>query len=240
MRSFEITAIAASMLAGSVANAQTFNFDFGFQPTDQNGDYVTQGWNNIDYFTSFYVGLIDDQGVTHNGMALEWTGFYDSGSSTQGSDNPSGDAAFLPVTASDDYLFGHDDGWAGREGESFVEITIFGLDTSGDVVYDFSFFGSRGGVAGVRSALYTAIGANSGSDSLNASSNDTDLAYVNGIFANANGEITITIQKDVTNDNGDGFFYINAATLTSRIVPAPGAAALLAFAGVGVATRRRR
>lgn len=238
MRISKASAIVACITATAGAE-MTFNFDFGYQPTDQNGDYFTPGWNNIDYFTSFYVGLVDDQGVNHSGMALEWEGFYDSGSNSLGSENPSGDAASFPVSATDDFLFGHDDGWAGRDGESFITMTFFGLDTSGDVFYDFGFFGSRQPVGDIRSAIFTATGTNAGSTVNNASNNDDTVSYINGIFAAADGTITVTIEKDVTNDNGSGFFYLNAATLVARPVPAPGAAAVLAAAGL-VAARRRR
>lgn len=235
-----LAAVAALAAAGSLASAgtapgTTWNFDFGYQPTDRNGDFFTPGgWNNIDYFRSFYFGLVDsNENVTN--MTLEWDGFYDIGSNSLGSEAPSGDAANFPVTATDDFLFGHDDGWAGNTGHALVTLTISGLDTG--IAYDFGFFGSRAGTGDVRSARFDVEGENFGTTSQDSRGNDSNVATVDGIFADSTGTITVFIQKDATNDNGDGFFYLNVMTITA--VPAPGGAALLAGAGLLAARRRR-
>ena len=83
-----------------------------------------------------------------------------------------------------------------------------------DSAYEFCFFGSRT-ASDNRETLYTVIGQNSDSATLNAASNTDEIACVQGIQADENGEIFIEVTSGSNNDNANGFFYINAM----RIAP---------------------
>lgn len=119
----------------------------------------------------------------------------------------------MPAEVSGNSFYGNSKGeWAGLLIEKGV-ITLSGF--SDDTTYDFCFFGSRTATDN-RETKYTVIGASTGSSTLNASSNTNELACVEGIKPDANGVITIEVTAGENNDNGTGFFYINAM----RISPA--------------------
>ena len=74
---------------------------------------------------------------------------------------------------------------------------------------------------------------------LDAANNTENFAVVAGITPTAEGTITMTMTKDVTNTNGNGFFYLNAMEIT--VVPEPSTYALfggLAILGFAIVRRR--
>ncbi|GAB1462140.1 DUF4886 domain-containing protein [Pedobacter sp.] len=81
--------------------------------------------------------------------------------------------------------------------------------------YTFSFFGSRD-ASDNRETLFTLEGANTGSASLNPSSNATQIATVSNIKPNAQGKITISVTAGPNNVSANGWFYLNAAKITSN------------------------
>jgi hypothetical protein len=81
--------------------------------------------------------------------------------------------------------------------------------------YTFSFFGSRAATDN-RETLYTVSGTNSGSAALNPSSNATQIATIENIKPNAQGKITITVTAGPNNVSSNGWFYLNAAKITSN------------------------
>lgn len=76
--------------------------------------------------------------------------------------------------------------------------------------YDFCFFGSRSGVGDNREAKYIVKGNNEVSTSLNGSSNKTAIACAGRVQPDANGVIIVTVTMGDNNNNGTGFFYLNA------------------------------
>ena len=81
--------------------------------------------------------------------------------------------------------------------------------------YTFSFFGSRD-ASDNRETLFTVAGTNSASASLNPSSNATQIATVANIKPNAQGKITISVTAGPNNLSANGWFYLNAAKITSN------------------------
>jgi len=81
--------------------------------------------------------------------------------------------------------------------------------------YSFSFFGSRAATDN-RETLYTVSGTNTGSASLNPSSNAAQIATVQNIRPNAEGKITISVTAGPNNPSSNGWFYLNAAKITSN------------------------
>jgi len=83
-----------------------------------------------------------------------------------------------------------------------------------DRKYNFCFFGSRGGVGDNRETAYIVKGENQATALLNTSGNTSKTACVNEIQPNVNGEITVTVTAGPNNNNGSGFFYINAMQIS--------------------------
>ncbi|WP_295179898.1 DUF4886 domain-containing protein [uncultured Christiangramia sp.] len=118
----------------------------------------------------------------------------------------------MPAEVSGNSFYGNSKGeWAGLLIEKGV-LKLSGFQD--DSTYEFCFFGSRT-ASDNRETLYTVIGSNTGSAALNAASNTDEVACVQGIQADASGEIMIEVTSGANNDNGNGFFYINAM----RIAP---------------------
>lgn len=93
------------------------------------------------------------------------------------------------------------------------EIEVAGLLPN--LNYTFSFFGSRA-ASDNRETLFTLQGSNTGSASLNPSSNTTQIATVANIKPNAEGKITISVTAGPNNVSANGWFYLNAAKITSN------------------------
>ncbi|WP_255702958.1 DUF4886 domain-containing protein [Antarcticibacterium sp. 1MA-6-2] len=83
----------------------------------------------------------------------------------------------------------------------------------GDGTYDLCFFGSRTATDN-RETQYTVIGESTASAALNAASNTENTACVTGVKADSNGVITIEVTSGPNNSNDNGFFYINAMTIS--------------------------
>ncbi|MFV0606559.1 MAG: DUF4886 domain-containing protein [Niabella sp.] len=81
--------------------------------------------------------------------------------------------------------------------------------------YNFCFFGSRA-ASDNRETTYTVTGTNSGSSSINAASNATQIACINNITPDASGKITVSVTAGPNNLTTNGWFYINAAKITSN------------------------
>ncbi len=229
------TLIAASLLFASAANAATVWIDFGDTASPSSPNI-----NNIDQIQNPLFNLVDRSGAG-TGIGVNISDVFWPGSNQNGTSAPTGEALALgiPVTATRDNLFGNTVAFGG-----FTEPTggfyLTGLDTSGMIVYDFAFFGSRTGVSDNRVTRYAATGANSGFDILNCSNNTGNLAHVIGIQADAFGQIYIDVRPDATNNNASGFYYLGFLQIISRPVPAPGVIAALGAAGLLTSGRRRR
>lgn len=83
---------------------------------------------------------------------------------------------------------------------------VTGLDTSANYKYNFTFFGSRGGVTDDRTSVYTVKGV---SVSLNAASNTKNTVSVNAIRPDADSSFTITLK----NGPSSGYAYIGAMVI---------------------------
>ena len=110
-----------------------------------------------------------------------------------------------------------------------------GFDPNDDLI--FTFFASRMGVTDNREGLYEVVGASTESATLNASNNDSNFASVT-VKADALGNVVLNMSKGPNNDNGFGFYYLNAMTI--EIVPEPSSAMLILVAGLGLCAVRRR
>ena len=80
--------------------------------------------------------------------------------------------------------------------------------------YDLTFYGSRRDVGDNRETVYEVIGENTGSASLNASSNNSNVAIVKGISPDAEGNIRIKVKAGPNNNTPEKFYYLNTMIIT--------------------------
>ena len=229
-----IIAVSLSLGFATSAPAITILIDFG------RTDLQTAGnWNNVLRNTTVLNSIMDSDGSTVTGVTLTVTDlFYDIGEPSQGgSEIPSGDAAGFPVSATDDYLFGHTGAFGGSADNSVSQFKLSNLDP--DTYYTFTFFGSRTATDN-RETRYTVAGLGSGTALLNVSSNDTEVARVSLVRPDGSNEILIDVQAGPNNDNGNFFYYLGAVQIDTRPVPEPTGLAFLAFAGLLGSLRRAR
>ena len=227
-------ALAATVsLAGlsQPADATTLLFDFG--RTDLQS---SPGWNNVVPATTTLFATFDsNNNLTPVGFEITDTFFQTGEPSQLGSEAPAGDASSYPVSATDDYFFGHTTPFAGANANPLGQFKLFNLDPS--KTYDFTFFASRQTVSDTRDAGYSVTGANNGSGVLNATNNNSEVLKITGIVPDGSNEIFVDVTPGPNNDNSNGFYYI--ALMQVDIVPEPASLSLLGAAGLTLFGRRR-
>lgn len=233
-----LVACCATLVAAH-ATAASMQFDFGRTTLQSPFNPGTDGWNNIVPATTDLFAVFDSSGAVVPGVSLSITDtFFQTGEpSTSGSEAPTGDAAGYPVSATDDYFFGHVTSFAGADPNPYGEVTLRGLDPT--KAYDFTFFASRQTVTDNRETEYIVTGANNASDVLAVSNNNDKVVTIPGIFPNGNNEIVVGVQGGANNDNSVGFFYIGLMDV-SVAIPEPTSAALMLVGGLFGLGRRTR
>lgn len=236
MKSLLVACCAALIVSPAAANPM--QFDFGRTTLQSPFNPGTDGWNNIVPATTDLFAVFDSSGAVVPGVSLSITDtFFQTGEpSTSGSEAPTGDAAGYPVSATDDYFFGHVTSFAGAEPNPYGEVTLRGLDPT--TAYDFTFFASRQTVTDNRETEYIVTGANNASAVLAVSNNNDTVVTIPGIVPNGNNEIVVGVQGGPNNDNGVGFFYIGLMEVTA--IPEPASAAFVVIGGLLALGRRSR
>lgn len=110
----------------------------------------------------------------------------------------------LPESISSDFVFGQDGAAANPS------FTFSGLNSNQS--YNFSVYALRHNQTDIRSGLYTATGANTKTGVLNASNNTSTVLVLSNVTPAANGSITFSMMKDVTNNSAGtnaGYFQLN-------------------------------
>ncbi|MBN4070843.1 T9SS type A sorting domain-containing protein, partial [Olleya sp. AH-315-F22] len=150
------------------------------------------------------IALINDTGAS-SGFTYQITDKFHTLSNNQGTAAPTGDAAIFDVAATRDNFFANDVLFSG-ETEPTGAFTITGLDDA--KFYSFEVFASRlTGGGDNREALYTIVGANTVSGSLDPVDNTSNTVLINNVQSTG-GVITFTVSKGTNNTNSTGFFYI--------------------------------
>lgn len=168
-------------------------------------------WNQISSFTQGSKINLKDSANSYVGLSLTITERF-NGINTNGATGTN-TPMNMPDNVSARNFFGNSKAVFGGilTPESVFEIA--GLDKN--LTYNMCFFGSRSAV-GNRATRYTVTGTNSGNSTINTASNATEIACVNNIKPDANGKIKVSVTAGEGNDTGQGFFYLNAAKLTSN------------------------
>lgn len=231
------SAVLGALIMASSAQAVTLLFDAG-RP-----DSLTANVNSIHWSAQDVADAIAADGSGATGISLtvdlgSSTGFNEIGPNDSGTNAPGSPAGDLfDGEMTNDALFGHSSNFNTGAPRDSVIYDIAGLNPG--ELYDFTFYGSRGTVSDVRSALYTVDGVNSGSDVLDAGNNVSNVAQVLSIEASALGTLTLTIGADASNTNGSGFFYLGAMQISSTI-PEPTSALLIGLGTLTCGLVRRR
>lgn len=228
-RRFSIVAGLLMVLAAP-ALGTTMYFDFGDVGQQTPGNY-----NNVTHLQAPIANVIDSAG-NGTGIALAVTDAFWPGSNTGGTTTPTGAAAMFDPQATRDNLFGSTVAFGGFT-EPTGGFTLTGMSTAPGVRYTFTFFGARMSVSDNRETAYEVAGGTSGVAYLNTSNNQSLVASVPSIAADANGEIVITVGPGPNNTNASGFYYIGAMRID--MVPEPASLLLLGLGAVVVGARRR-
>ena len=213
------TSLALVLMLGCSLAADTLLFDFGRTDLQTN-----PGWNNVVPATGTLFATFDsNNNLTPIGFEITDLFFQTGEPSQLGTEMPTGDAAAYPVSATDDYFFGHTTPFAGADPNPLGQFKLFNLDPA--LTYDFTFFASRTGVSDTRDATYAVTGTSSASVVLNASNNNSDVVRVMGIAPDSNNEIFVDVTPGPNNDNSNGFYYIGLMQVD--FVPEPSSLGLL-------------
>ena len=168
-------------------------------------------WNQISSFTAGSKINLKDSANSYVGLSLTITERF-NGINTDGAAETQAGFA-MPENVSRRSFFGNSKAvFSGILTPQSVFV-LSGLDKN--LTYNMCFFGSRT-AGGNRATKYTLTGTNSGDATINTASNKTETGCINNIQPDAEGKITVTVTSGEGNDTGQGFFYLNAAKLTSN------------------------
>ncbi len=168
------------------------------------------GWSNV-YMESTEaqkVELIDSEGDS-TGIMVYW---HDDiiGINNGGTTEPK-ESVGMPSTATMDNLYCN-----GQNRTAGLTFENFDLN----YYYNFEVFASRMGATDNREAKYTVAGANSVVGTLNPSDNDSAFAVIEGVYPNAEGTITLDIDKGDNHEEAYYYLYIGAMRITRTLITA--------------------
>ncbi len=177
-------------------------------------DNTAAGWNNLTHIADAYPlprGTIADL-IAKDGKATDVNFVYVTAFGSSGARHTSGPTVTsipdfeMPAGVSQQGFYGVNAG-----GGSAV-FRFQGLRDGQE--YDLCFFGSRMGQSNNQQTQYKVNGANEVIALLDTHNNDSQIACANAVIPDANGNITITVTKGPTNNNGSGVYTINALRLS--------------------------
>lgn len=168
------------------------------------------GWNNI---TNVAVGdtttkfpLIDTIGVSTS-VTLRFTTAPrgDPSCNTDGSTT----STLYPASATGDSMYTSTNSYNGTD--STLAFVLDNLNST--KTYKFKFYASRAGVADIRTAQYSVVGATSQIVVLDAANNVNNAIETDAI-APSGTSVIITMTKAASNNNSNGFAYVGVLEIT--------------------------
>ena len=171
----------------------------------------SESWNQISSFLAGSKINLKDSLNSYVGLSLTIVARF-NGINTNGSTGTS-TSMNMPDNVSSRNFFGSSNRPFSGIPAGDAVFTITGLDKT--LTYNFSFFGSRS-ASNNRETKYAVSGSNQGEASINAGSNATNVAKVDNIKPDAEGKVTITVSAGPNNATAEGFYYLNAAKITSN------------------------
>lgn len=188
----------------SQSNQKNYLLDFNLNSSN----YLSAGnWNNLNNYNGGGVSnIVDDLGNPSTINATVTDAF--SQSNELGIVSPSGNNPF-PSSATRDAFYGDNSNPSGS-------ITLSGLNST--KVYDFNIFASVKDQTDNQETKFTAIGLNTVNASINPASNTSQLALLEGVSPDSNGNIEIRVTKGTNNNNVNGYYYINSLKITEKEV----------------------
>ncbi len=202
-KNYKTQILLFSLVSAMAFSQQTVLIDFGdaaFSAPSASYNTPTSPLVGVDV-----IALINDAGYP-SGFTYEIIDKFHTLINTVGTTSPTGNAVIFDVAATRDNFFGNDIIFSGQI-EPTGAFTLTGLDDA--KFYSFEVFASRMGVSDNREALYTLVGANTVSGSLDSANNETNTVLIYNVQPTG-GVITFTVSKGTLNDNSTGFFYIGA------------------------------
>jgi hypothetical protein len=226
-----LAAFLGLALTAAPASAGTLLMDFGDPASTSGGTTgVAVTWNDIP--TSIALADVGDflDLVTTNGtpttigirMLSRFNGANENGTTA---------STLFPANATRDSLYGNTESFNNLENVT-PKFQVIGLTAGAS--YNLSFYASRTGATDNRETRYTVTGTASASVDLNVAGNISTLAPLNGVVADANGEITIELFPGPNNNNANHFTYLGVLTIQS--VSTPSERVLIDFGAGGTPT----
>lgn len=224
--------LALATFAPLAASAQVIFIDFGGGGPSVETTEVGKSWNNVTGVNTMTVSasLLDYDTNVASGLSYQIT---DAFQQTNGTGDQLTVGEF-PVNSTRDSFIGSDSNPLGQ-------ITFTGFDPGKQ--YTFTFLSSRDGVSNDRTTLFTLTGANVNSVAINAALATPETDSIFSITPSVSGSFVLDVTKGSSNDDGSGFFYLNALKIEVSTIPEPSAAAMLlggSALGLCVLRRRRR
>lgn len=211
---------AAAHFAVGNPNAITDMVDFKVPPEAEGMDpgiYVDFGtsrsvapWNNLTSATSKEsVRLVDNKNA-QTSVYLTLTKPF-GGVNTAG---PTSTTVDMPSTATSDSFWGNTgDAFSGTV-TGPCEIELSGLDETAS--YEIAFFSGRNGSSDNRDTQFTVAGTVAETKIAQSAANTKELTVFASVRPASGGKITITVTSGPSNNNKNGFFYVNAMTIKQK------------------------
>ena len=198
-------------------DGQVWLFDFGSGGSQTGTQAPAPGeiWNNL----AVSIGETNDGSldelIATNGVATQ-TGVQMISRFNNSNENGTLLSTRYPGTATGDSLYGNSELFNGQANVT-PSFKLTGLDPFG--LYTLTFFASRSGVNDNRETRYSVTGETSAFADLDAANNVDEVAVVQNIMPDGQGEITIELSPGPNNNNANHFTYLGVLQV-DWVIPA--------------------
>lgn len=182
------------------------NLNFSFDGTQ------TEGWNDVNLHHTLTAGFKDSQGKDC-GIILQCNSPF--GSANTAGPQKTDTSLDMPASISETALWGYGEGQFNNDPQT-PTATLHFMHLNKTLTYDFTFFSSRAYATDNRETMFTLIGTEKKTTTLNASNNTNETTTITNIVPDTNGCITLIVQAGPNNNNPYKFYYLNALKISSH------------------------